>query len=1364
MEPPFSTPLANLGFTLYSTYTGHLLAKTKGQDFWSTSFVLRRNEWHRLTLVLSPSGLLMVLVDGESVIQIPDAISELASATITQVSRASTKLAIPTWPFGALFLGNYGLKPSQVESGSKDWLNELAHGAISGVVVQPHALSEMSALFSLMAPPSPPPASSTDSPLTCAVPSNFVRIERRSDLGSLETAIFGSKQNSALVAGLTSIPPNSFSMPSRICRPLFSVDEMDDWEKYLNAFSSLELKAFKPAALQPRRALEPNTPISLLCHDFRGGYFKDSAWERSPPLSFLQASSMESSTNSSSPARESSNSSSSTLKTSMESRNGFETFTSETVFPASPSGSDSASVVMSDYVPQAYTFEHWSYIDIFCYFSHARVTIPPVATIHAAHLNGVQVLGTFITEWEDGYKDTMKLIAGKNGDKSYYAKKLVTIAKNLNFEGWLVNIEHSMKEEEVPLLVTWMKDFKKLANQEGLVVVWYDSVIKNGELKWQSALNQENMIWFDACDLFFTDYHWKLGNLETTMTHAKEKAGKVLFGVDVWGRGTYGGGGWNVPEAIRAILDEKYVPKNEPTTNSASEGSEENVSHHGVTHANPIPRSSVIVTKPATPSKSSERRRSTEIDVRATSKTDSNSPKLGVAIFGPGWTIESQADSFDSLYRNEMRFWQGVDRWNLFSTPFEKHLKTFYRLYFEVSDPGVNFTVDDILSILDWSEDGAYGKAEEQARAQSQTQLNEVAGRFKGLPQLFQPRTGGSKWSWRHIRYDLVPSNQSRSHPPTSTPGAQIHKDDVNTPVITAEYLDSQPELTLSLWVRGNGPNSSDPWRLRVLLLDANNRLIQEFDTGVLTGTADWRQMTFRWSQYGSGVRSILWLDGTRDAEGWAGFYGCTIDRPSILLANPHTIDSVATYIKPRQLSNSSLPFVASFESGQGSALYSNGEPLAFNMQPGGHWYNLAAQTAMPSLNVSFQSISPSGNASRASPPPLLDCQSGTLADLPRLLSNPVITDTAVKHVSARLVDASTLDGGVWHGSSCLRIDAAVKAPAATPSTHSSPSDDSIAGSSTSAPKRRLSSRKLLLSSTRLAYPRTEATIELFPLSIEKPGSKLSLSIVFRPIHIPTNSTILARISRKKKSTGASIAPLQWELMDKEFRDPNGSSSIGWIHFLATWTSDPDILLDGISLDISAVQGSSDLFNSSVPNSPASSRISLNNDKRVSSSPLIAVPASTALNSFSVLVGLLKIDSAPSQSNEEISSSLPSDDVANTPLNIKYKLTWSVASLYSPVPVYDLTAYWDAPAVPAALSHLGAPHFIITVTATTLGESSLSPRVTEVLCQGRTWNSSWVVSGLPATGEVVVSVSTVYPDYTTRSELSERVQIAWPAP
>lgn len=44
----------------------------------------------------------------------------------------------------------------------------------------------------------------------------------------------------------------------------------------------------------------------------------------------------------------------------------------------------------------AYTFYNWGGIDIFIYFSHHLITIPPLSWINVAHAHGVKVLGRYL--------------------------------------------------------------------------------------------------------------------------------------------------------------------------------------------------------------------------------------------------------------------------------------------------------------------------------------------------------------------------------------------------------------------------------------------------------------------------------------------------------------------------------------------------------------------------------------------------------------------------------------------------------------------------------------------------------------------------------------------------------------------------------------------------------------------------------------------------------------------------------------------------------------------------------------------------------------------------------------------------------
>lgn len=49
--------------------------------------------------------------------------------------------------------------------------------------------------------------------------------------------------------------------------------------------------------------------------------------------------------------------------------------------------------IQGTYAEAPYAFYHWQYIDIFNYFTHNMVTIPPAVWTNAAHKHGVLVLG-----------------------------------------------------------------------------------------------------------------------------------------------------------------------------------------------------------------------------------------------------------------------------------------------------------------------------------------------------------------------------------------------------------------------------------------------------------------------------------------------------------------------------------------------------------------------------------------------------------------------------------------------------------------------------------------------------------------------------------------------------------------------------------------------------------------------------------------------------------------------------------------------------------------------------------------------------------------------------------------------------------
>lgn len=204
----------------------------------------------------------------------------------------------------------------------------------------------------------------------------------------------------------------------------------------------------------------------------------------------------------------------------------------------------------------SYRFYHWQYIDAFIYFSHNLVTVPPPGWTNTAHRHGVQMMGTLITEWDDGKKRCHQIIDSEESYKKF-ADKLVEITQHYGMDGWLVNIENVVQADKVQNLCDFVAYLTKRLHDvmPGSQVIWYDSVISTGGLRWQDELNEKNRMFFDVCDGIFLNYNWK----DQTLRNSKELAGAsgramdVYVGVDVFGRGCLGGGGFNTVEALTAI-------------------------------------------------------------------------------------------------------------------------------------------------------------------------------------------------------------------------------------------------------------------------------------------------------------------------------------------------------------------------------------------------------------------------------------------------------------------------------------------------------------------------------------------------------------------------------------------------------------------------------------------------------------------------------------------------------------------------------------------------------------------------------------------------------------------------------------------
>ncbi|XP_026339770.1 cytosolic endo-beta-N-acetylglucosaminidase isoform X2 [Ursus arctos] len=202
-----------------------------------------------------------------------------------------------------------------------------------------------------------------------------------------------------------------------------------------------------------------------------------------------------------------------------------------------------------------YCFYHWQSIDVFVYFSHHTVTIPPVGWTNAAHRHGVCVLGTFITEWKEGGRLCEAFLAGDESSYRAVADQLVLIAQFFRFDGWLINIENSLSLAAVGNMPHFLRYLTTQLHQRvpGGLVLWYDSVVSSGQLKWQDELNQHNWVFFDSCDGFFTNYNWREEHLQRMLGQAGERRADVYVGVDVFARGNVVGGQFHTHKSLELI-------------------------------------------------------------------------------------------------------------------------------------------------------------------------------------------------------------------------------------------------------------------------------------------------------------------------------------------------------------------------------------------------------------------------------------------------------------------------------------------------------------------------------------------------------------------------------------------------------------------------------------------------------------------------------------------------------------------------------------------------------------------------------------------------------------------------------------------
>ncbi|KAI9156743.1 hypothetical protein LWI28_011490 [Acer negundo] len=201
-----------------------------------------------------------------------------------------------------------------------------------------------------------------------------------------------------------------------------------------------------------------------------------------------------------------------------------------------------------------YAIWHWYLIDVFVYFSHNLVTLPPPCWTNTAHKHGVKVLGTFVAEWDEGSVVADKLVSTKES-AHMYAECLAELAVDLGFDGWLVNMEVGVSKGKSCNLKEFVSHLTNTMHSSlpGSLVIWYESVTIDGILRWQNQLNKKNKPFFDICDGIFVNYLWTEKYVKHSAAVAGNRKYDVYMGIDVFGRGTFGGGQWKTNVALDVL-------------------------------------------------------------------------------------------------------------------------------------------------------------------------------------------------------------------------------------------------------------------------------------------------------------------------------------------------------------------------------------------------------------------------------------------------------------------------------------------------------------------------------------------------------------------------------------------------------------------------------------------------------------------------------------------------------------------------------------------------------------------------------------------------------------------------------------------
>lgn len=171
------------------------------------------------------------------------------------------------------------------------------------------------------------------------------------------------------------------------------------------------------------------------------------------------------------------------------------------------------------------TFTYWQYVDKLVYWGGSSgeglIVTPSPDVTNEGHKNGVPVIGTvfFPQDVSGGKMEWLDTFLQKDDAGSFpLADKLIEVAQIYGFDGWFINQETEGSEEEpltaehAALMQEFIKYYKEKAPEMDLV--YYDSMTSDGEMDWQNALTDKNLMFLKdsegnaVADDMFLNFWW----------------------------------------------------------------------------------------------------------------------------------------------------------------------------------------------------------------------------------------------------------------------------------------------------------------------------------------------------------------------------------------------------------------------------------------------------------------------------------------------------------------------------------------------------------------------------------------------------------------------------------------------------------------------------------------------------------------------------------------------------------------------------------------------------------------------------------------------------------------------------------------